>query len=546
MEDNAAIVDTDPKFIKEVVRPIGKFVGTTIPVSAFEGREDGTWDAGTAAYEKRGIAVNVPRWDISKCIQCNQCSFVCPHAAIRPVLLTEEEKAAAPAGFETKKAMGKPLAGLEYRIQVDVMDCTGCGNCVDACIAKEKALSLVPIHEEMHQVENWDYAVTVPVKDDKMDKYSVKGSQFQQPLLEFSGACAGCGETPYIKTITQLYGDRMMIANATGCSSIWGASAPASPYCTNAKGQGPTFANSLFEDNAEYGYGMLQGTKAIRNTIASYLTQIKTAAPADLAEAIDAWIAGKDDGDASKAATPPLKAALENFNAPAELADKYKFVMSNQDHLVKKSVWIIGGDGWAYDIGFGGLDHVLASKEDINVFVLDTEVYSNTGGQASKSTPTAAIAQFAASGERVKKKDLGMIAATYGYVYVAQVAIGADKNQFMKVLKEAEAYKGPSLIIGYAPCINHGIKGGMGKTPSHQKAAVDCGYWHLYHFNPEDEHPFHLDSKKPDFDKFQDFIMSEVRYNSLRRGFPEIAEDLYKQTQEEAISRYEGYVKRNA
>lgn len=545
-EDNAAIVDTDPKFIKEVVRPIGKFVGTTIPVSAFEGREDGTWDAGTAAYEKRGIAVNVPRWDISKCIQCNQCSFVCPHAAIRPVLLTEEEKAAAPAGFETKKAMGKPLAGLEYRIQVDVMDCTGCGNCVDACIAKEKALSLVPIHEEMHQVENWDYAVTVPVKDDKMDKYSVKGSQFQQPLLEFSGACAGCGETPYIKTITQLYGDRMMIANATGCSSIWGASAPASPYCTNAKGQGPTFANSLFEDNAEYGYGMLQGTKAIRNTIASYLTQIKTAAPADLAEAIDAWIAGKDDGDASKAATPPLKAALENFNAPAELADKYKFVMSNQDHLVKKSVWIIGGDGWAYDIGFGGLDHVLASKEDINVFVLDTEVYSNTGGQASKSTPTAAIAQFAASGERVKKKDLGMIAATYGYVYVAQVAIGADKNQFMKVLKEAEAYKGPSLIIGYAPCINHGIKGGMGKTPSHQKAAVDCGYWHLYHFNPEDEHPFHLDSKKPDFDKFQDFIMSEVRYNSLRRGFPEIAEDLYKQTQEEAISRYEGYVKRNA
>lgn len=546
-EDEPAAPDTDPKFVKEVVRPIGKFVGTTIPVSAFEGREDGTWDAGTAAYEKRGIAVNVPKWDITKCIQCNQCSFVCPHAAIRPVLLTEEEKAAAPEGFETKKAMGKQLADLQYRIQVDVMDCTGCGNCVDACIAKDKALSMVPIHEEMNQVANWDYAVTVPVKDDKMDKYSVKGSQFCQPLLEFSGACAGCGETPYIKTITQLYGDRMMIANATGCSSIWGASAPASPYTTNAKGQGPTFANSLFEDNAEYGYGMLQGTKAIRTMIADYLTDIKASASAsdELKAAIDAWIAGKDDGDASKAATPALKAALENYDAPAELADKYKFVKENEDHFVKKSIWVVGGDGWAYDIGFGGLDHVLASKEDINVFVLDTEVYSNTGGQASKSTPTAAIAEFAAAGERVKKKDLGMIAATYGYVYVAQVAIGADKNQFMKVLKEAEAYKGPSLIIGYAPCINHGIKGGMGRTQTHEKQAVECGYWHLYHFNPTDEHPFHLDSKKPDFSKFQDFIMSEVRYNSLKRGFPEIADKLYAQTQEEAEQRYEGYVKRN-
>lgn len=546
-EDEPAAPDTDPKFVKEVVRPIGKFVGTTIPVSAFEGREDGTWDAGTAAYEKRGIAVNVPKWDITKCIQCNQCSFVCPHAAIRPVLLTEEEKAAAPEGFETKKATGKQLADLQYRIQVDVMDCTGCGNCVDACIAKDKALSMVPIHEEMDQVANWDYAVTVPVKDDKMDKYSVKGSQFCQPLLEFSGACAGCGETPYIKTITQLYGDRMMIANATGCSSIWGASAPASPYTTNAKGQGPTFANSLFEDNAEYGYGMLQGTKAIRTMIADYLTDIKASASAsdELKAAIDAWIAGKDDGDASKAATPALKAALENYDAPAELADKYKFVKENEDHFVKKSIWVVGGDGWAYDIGFGGLDHVLASKEDINVFVLDTEVYSNTGGQASKSTPTAAIAEFAAAGERVKKKDLGMIAATYGYVYVAQVAIGADKNQFMKVLKEAEAYKGPSLIIGYAPCINHGIKGGMGRTQTHEKQAVECGYWHLYHFNPTDEHPFHLDSKKPDFSKFQDFIMSEVRYNSLKRGFPEIADKLYAQTQEEAEQRYEGYVKRS-
>ena len=544
-QDEAAKPDTDPKFVHDIVRPIGRFEGDTIPVSAFEGYEDGTWMAGTSAFEKRGIAVNVPKWDISKCIQCNQCSFVCPHAAIRPVLVTEDEKAKAPAGFETKKAIGKQLSDLQFRIQVDVMDCTGCGNCVDACIAKEKALSMVPIHEEMDQVENWDYAVTVPVKDDRMDKYSVKGSQFCQPLLEFSGACAGCGETPYIKTITQLYGDRMMIANATGCSSIWGASAPASPYCTNAQGQGPTFANSLFEDNAEFGYGMLQGTKAIRNTIADYLLAIKEVAPSDLAEAIDAWIAGKDDGDASKAATPALKAALDKFEAPAELADKIKFVKDNSDHFVKKSIWIIGGDGWAYDIGYGGLDHVLASKEDINVFVLDTEVYSNTGGQASKSTPTAAIAEFAAAGERVKKKDLGMMAATYGYVYVAQVAIGADKNQFIKVLKEAEAYKGPSLIIGYAPCINHGIKGGMGKTPTHEKLAVECGYWDLYHFNPEAEHPFSLDSKEPDFSKFQDFIMSEVRYNSLRRGFPEIADKLYEQTQEEAEERYKGYVKRN-
>ena len=544
-EDAPKAADTDPKFVKEVVRPIGRFEGDTIPVSAFKGNEDGTWMAGTSAYEKRGIAVNVPVWNADNCIQCNQCSFVCPHAAIRPVLLTEEEQAAAPEAFKTIKATGKALAGLTYRMQVDVLDCTGCGNCVDSCIAKTKALTLAPIGTQMEEQKNWDYAVTVPVKDDKMDKYSVKGSQFCQPLLEFSGACAGCGETPYIKTITQLYGDRMMIANATGCSSIWGASAPASPYCKNAKGQGPVFCNSLFEDNAEFGFGMVQGVKAIRNTLASYLGEIAAKAPS-IKDAAEKWIANKDDAEGSKAASAELIEALKDFNCDGELKDKVKFVKDNTDHLVKKSVWVIGGDGWAYDIGYGGLDHVLASKEDINVFVLDTEVYSNTGGQASKSTPTAAIAQFAASGERIKKKDLGMMAATYGYVYVAQVAIGADKNQFMKVLKEAEAYNGPSLIIGYAPCINHGIKGGMGKTQSHEKAAVDCGYWHLYHFNPEAEHPFSLDSKEPDFSKFQDFIMSEVRYNSLRRGFPDIADELYKRTQEEAQKRYEGYVQRNA
>ena len=545
-QDAPAPESDDPKFVKEIVRPIGRFEGSTIPVSAFEGYEDGTWIAGTSAYEKRGIAVNVPEWNIDNCIQCNQCSFVCPHAAIRPILVTDEEKAAAPEGFETKKANGKALAGLSYRIQVDVLDCTGCGNCVDACIAKTKALEMKPINTQRAQQANWDYAMTVPVKDDRMDKYSVKGSQFCQPLLEFSGACAGCGETPYIKTITQLYGDRMMIANATGCSSIWGASAPASPYCTNAKGQGPAFCNSLFEDNAEFGFGMVQGVKAIRSTIASYLADIAEVAPEDLKTAALNWIDNMNKADESKVASEALIAALEDYSAPAELADKVKFVKDNKDHFVKKSQWIIGGDGWAYDIGYGGLDHVLASKEDVNVFVLDTEVYSNTGGQASKSTPTAAIAQFAASGEKIKKKDLGMMAVTYGYVYVAQVAIGADKNQFIKVLKEAEAYPGPSLIIGYAPCINHGIKGGMSHTQTHEKDAVACGYWHLYHYNPEAEHPFSLDSKEPDFSKFQDFIMSEVRYNSLRRGFPETADALYKRTQEEAEQRYAGYVKRSA
>lgn len=544
-EDAPKAKANDPKFVEEVVRPIGRFEGDTIPVSAFVGNEDGTWMAGTAAFEKRGIAVNVPKWNADNCIQCNQCSFVCPHAAIRPVLLTEEEKAAAPESFTTIKANGKALAGLSYRIQVDPLDCTGCGNCVDACIAKTKALTLEPIATQMPEQANWDYAMSVPVKDDKMDKYSVKGSQFCQPLLEFSGACAGCGETPYIKAVTQLYGDRMMIANATGCSSIWGASAPASPYCKNAQGQGPTFCNSLFEDNAEFGFGMLQGVKAIRSTIASYLGEIAEKAPENVATAAKNWIENMDDAEGSKVASRELKAALAGFECNCELSDKVKFVKDNADHFVKKSVWVFGGDGWAYDIGFGGLDHVLASKQDINVFVLDTEVYSNTGGQASKSTPTAAIAQFAASGERIKKKDLGMIAATYGYVYVAQVAMGADKNQFMKVLKEAEAYKGPSLIIGYAPCINHGIKGGMGKTQSHEKAAVDCGYWHLYHFNPEAEHPFSLDSKTPDFSKFQDFIGSEVRYNSLRRAFPDIADELYAKAQEEAEERYAGYVKRN-
>ena len=545
-QDEAVEVKDEPKFVKEILRPVNRFEGNSIPVSAFVDNEDGTYMAGSSAYEKRGIAVNVPQWIPENCIQCNQCSFVCPHAAIHPVLMDEAEKAAAPEGFDSIKANGKQFDGLQYRIQVSVLDCTGCGNCADACPAKTKALEMKPLETQENQVANWEYATTVPVKDDRMNKYTVKGSQFCQPLLEFSGACAGCGETPYIKAVTQLYGDRMMIANATGCSSIWGASTPSTPYCKNAQGQGPAWANSLFEDNAEYGFGMLQASNKIRETIANYLTAIAETAPEAVKAAANKWIENKDDAEGSKAAAAELKAALEGYSVDDQvLADKLKFVKDNADHYVKKSVWVFGGDGWAYDIGYGGLDHVLASKEDINVFVLDTEVYSNTGGQASKSTPTGAVAQFAASGERIKKKDLGMMAATYGYVYVAQVAMGADKNQYMKVLQEAEAYPGPSLIIAYAPCINHGIKGGMGRTQSHEADAVACGYWHLYRYNPmlkaEGKNPFTLDSKEPDFSKFQDFINSEVRYTSLRLSFPEVADQLYAKAQEEAEERYAGY-----
>ena len=548
-EDATKVENNDPKFIKEILRPVNRFEGNSIPVSAFVDNEDGTYMAGSSRYEKRGIAVNVPRWDAEKCLQCNQCSFVCPHAAIRPVLLDESEEVNKPVAFSTLKAKGKTFEGLTYRIQVDPLDCTGCGNCVDACIAKDKALVMEPIASQMEEQKHWDYAMTLSIKNDKMDKYSVKGSQFCQPLLEFSGACAGCGETPYIKTITQLFGDRMMVANATGCTSIWGASTPSTPYCTNEKGQGVAWANSLFEDNAEYGYGMLQATNKIKDTIESYLKDIAEVAPDTIAQAAQAWIDGKDDAEASKVAAKNLKQVLDGFELEGELARKLKFVKENDDQLVKRSVWVFGGDGWAYDIGFGGLDHVLASREDINIMVVDTEVYSNTGGQASKATPTGAVAKFAAAGERIKKKDLGMIAATYGYVYVAQVAMGADKNQFMKVLKEAEAYKGPSIIIAYAPCINHGIKGGMSKTQTHEADAVACGYWHLYRYNPEltklGKNPFSLDSKKPNFDKFQDFLNSEVRYSSLRVSAPEVADLLYSKAQEEAEERYAGYAKRN-
>ncbi len=549
VEEEAA-VDTDlPDFIKNVLVPMVRQEGDSLPVSTFVGREDGHFPMGTSAYEKRGVAVSVPEWQIDNCIQCNQCSYVCPHAAIRPILVTDEELKDAPESFKTKKAIGKELAGLNYRMQVSTLDCTGCGNCADICPSKNKALIMQHLDTQAKdQVPNWDFAMKVPVKDNLMPATTIKGSQFVQPLLEFSGACAGCGETPYAKLITQLFGDRMMIANATGCSSIWGGSAPSMPYCTNAEGKGPAWANSLFEDNAEYGFGMAVAVKQIRNKIADLMEEaINLDIPQNYKEAFKAWLEGKDDADESKKATltilPLLEAEGINDAKAKELISE---IDKNKDFLIKKSVWVFGGDGWAYDIGYGGLDHVLASGENINVLVLDTEVYSNTGGQSSKATPIGAVAKFAASGKRVAKKDLGLIATTYGYVYVAQVAMGANMNQLLKALIEAEKYDGPSLIIAYAPCINHGIKEGMGRTIANEKQAVDAGYWHLYRHNPElkkeGKNPFILDSKEPK-ESFRGFLDGQVRYSSLVGSFPEVAEELFTKAEEIAKKKYETYKK---
>lgn len=543
LEEVAATKDV-PEFIKNVVEPMNAQLGDKLPVSTFVGIEDGTFPQGTAAYEKRMIAINVPEWQVDSCIQCNQCSFVCPHAAIRPFLLDEKEMNNAPEGFVAKKAIGKQLDGLQFRIQISPLDCTGCGSCAKVCPAKEKALIMKPVEEQVaKQATNWEYAVNkVTIKDNLWNLETLKGSQFAQPLLEFSGACAGCGETPYAKLVTQLFGDRMMIANATGCSSIWGGSAPSTPYCTNKEGKGPAWSNSLFEDNAEYGLGMALATKKIREKIALLMTEALTLDIAEeLKEAFQAWLDGKDDPKASKAATFKILPLLEK--ADNEIV---KEIAVRKDFLVKRSQWIFGGDGWAYDIGYGGLDHVLASGENLNVLVFDTEVYSNTGGQSSKATPVAAVAKFAASGKRIKKKDLGMIATTYGYVYVAQIAMGANMNQALKALAEAEAYPGPSLVIAYAPCINHGIKAGMGSAMDEMKRAVECGYWHLWRYNPllkeEGKNPFTLDSKEPT-GNFKEFLMGEVRYASLVKSFPEVAEELFQLAEKSSQERYETYKK---
>ena len=535
-----------PEFIKNVVEPMNRQEGDDLPVSTFVGIEDGTFPMGTSAYEKRAIAVDVPHWIKENCIQCNQCAYVCPHAVIRPILLDESEKANAPESFETLKPIGKGSEGLEYRIQISALDCTGCGNCADICPAKNKALVMNHFEDEYEvQAKNWEYAMTVKAKGDLFEPTNLKNTQYQEPLLEFSGACAGCGETPYAKLITQLYGDRMYIANATGCSSIWGASAPATPYCKNQEGKGPAWANSLFEDNAEYGYGMAVANRQIRDKIELAMKEfVALGLDNELNLYFNQWLEGMDDAKASKAAAGMIISRLGQDTGNTRGNELLKEIEDRKDYLIKKSIWVFGGDGWAYDIGFGGLDHVLASGENINVFVFDTEVYSNTGGQSSKATPTAAVAKFAASGKKIRKKDLGMIAATYGYVYVAQISMGANMNQTLKAIKEAESYDGPSLIIAYAPCINHGIRTGMGTTIKQEKKAVDTGYWHLYRFDPrladEGKNPFVLDSKEPT-EPFMDFINSEVRYTSLKLSFPEVADELFQAAETNAKLRYESY-----
>ena len=539
----------DPEFINKVMRPMVAQCGNDLPVSAFKEIVDGTFPAGTTAYEKRGVATVVPEWDYTKCIQCNQCSLVCPHAAIRPVVMTDAELKKAPKGMATADIKApKELAGMHFRMQVSVMDCTGCGNCADVCPAKEKALTMKPFESQLGEAKNWEFGQKkVTYKDNLIDKYAnVKNSQFAQPLFEFSGACAGCGETPYIKTITQLFGERMIVANATGCSSIYGGSAPATPYCKNCRsGKGVAWANSLFEDNAEFGLGMATATRQMRDRVERIMKEaIANCQKCDkkLKDLFQEWIDNREDGVKTAELADKIVAACEKCGC-----DYCKQIVDLKDHLVKKSQWIFGGDGWAYDIGFGGLDHVLASGEDVNVLVLDTEVYSNTGGQSSKATPAGAVAKFAASGKKVRKKDLGMIAKSYGYVYVAQVAMGASQAQYFKAIKEAEAYHGPSLVICYAPCINHGIKIGMGHSQLEEKLAVDCGYWHLWRFNPAEEEAgqngFHLDSKEPNWADFQKFIQGEVRYNSLLKTFPEEAKELFAKTEQFAKLRYEGYKK---
>ena len=557
LPDDEKVEDDAPAFVKELVRPINAQAGDLLKVSDFIKHDtvDGTWQNGTSAYEKRGVEAFVPKWDAENCIQCNKCAYVCPHAAIRPFVLTDEEL----KGFDgTTIEMKAPAAmkGMHFVIEPSVLDCLGCGNCADVCPGnpkKGKALTMVPFAGDDAEAARWDYLVkNVKSKQDLVDiKSNVKNSQFAQPLFEFSGACSGCGETPYVKLISQLFGDREMIANATGCSSIYSASIPSTPYCTNDKGQGPAFDNSLFEDFCEFGMGMVLGNKKMKERITILLNEAiaKEDTPADFKAAAQEWIDGKENADASKAAAAKLKPLIA---AGAEAGCEICKELKTLDHyLVKRSQWIIGGDGASYDIGYGGLDHVIASGEDVNILVLDTEVYSNTGGQSSKATPLGAIAQFAAQGKRIRKKDLGLMATTYGYVYVAQIAMGADNAQCLKAIREAEAYPGPSLVIAYAPCINHGLKakGGMGKSQAEEAKAVECGYWHLWRYNPElaeqGKNPFSLDSKEPDWSKFHDFLLGEVRYLSVKKAYPNEAEELFAEAERMAKLRYKSYIRKS-
>jgi pyruvate-ferredoxin/flavodoxin oxidoreductase len=540
----AYMEEDETAFVKEVMRPMLAQQGDKLPVSAFS--PDGIFPTATTQYEKRGIAINIPQWIPENCIQCNQCAFVCPHAVIRPVLAQEEALADAPQGFETVEAKGKELKGLRFRIQVSPLDCTGCGNCADVCPAKEKALLMKPLGTQMEmQVPNHRFSTGLPIRDDLMPATSVKGSQFRRPLFEFSGACPGCGETPYIKVVTQLFGDRMIVANATGCSSIYGGSTPSCPYTTDGEGHGPAWANSLFEDNAEFGFGIHLGVSQRRQKLTELIEEaLKGPLSDDLRKAMEGWLENREDGEKSKAFGREIEEQfhLEVANPDSEINPALFEILDRSDYLTKKSIWIFGGDGWAYDIGYGGLDHVLAMGQDVNVLVLDTEVYSNTGGQSSKATPTGAVAKFAARGKPTKKKDLGQMAITYGYVYVASVAMGANKNQFMKALVEAESYNGPSLIIAYSPCINHGIN--MGRSQAEEKKAVESGYWPLYRYDPRlqemGKNPFILDSKEPGGD-FNDFLMGEVRYASLTRSFPDDAKTLFEKAEADMKRRYQNY-----
>jgi len=533
----------EPDFIKNILRPINALKGDDLPVSTFVGYEDGTMPLGTTAYEKRGIATRIPVWNESECAQCNRCAFVCPHAVIRPYLLTKEEVDKAPEGFRTvqAKGLGKDAGEeLYFAIQVSEMDCTGCGSCVNSCPKKDQALRMEPVERKLELTEAWEYALTLPEKD-VFNPETVKGSQFKQPLCEFSGACAGCGETPYAKLLTQLYGDRMYWANATGCSQAWGAAMPSIPYTVSKEGRGPAWSNSLFENNAEFCLGMYLSVQQQRNKTRAWIEELREIEPR-FKDLIDEWLETFSDVSASMPSSNKLQAALEAADLDGEAGDLKTLILRHPEHLAKQPVWMYGGDGWAYDIGFGGLDHVIAMGEDINILVVDTEVYSNTGGQSSKATPLGAVAQFQASGKKSNKKDLGKMMMAYGNCYVASVAMGADPNQLMKAITEAEAFPGPALIIAYAPCINHGIKIGMDKVQEEMKRAVDAGYWPLYRFNPHNEKPFVLDSKEPTL-SYQEFLEGEVRYASLHTTFPENAKELFARAEKEAMERYESYKK---